>query len=89
LGLEDTGRLAVWAAIVAGSIALVDVELMHKDIRLALETADELHVPVPSAHAADEVLTWAGELGYSHRDIAALREVLAILAKEPESALPQ
>jgi 3-hydroxyisobutyrate dehydrogenase len=56
--------------------AWFDVDLMHKDIRLALETADELHVPLASAHAADEVLTRAGELGYGHRDIAALREVL-------------
>jgi 3-hydroxyisobutyrate dehydrogenase-like beta-hydroxyacid dehydrogenase len=57
--------------------AWFDVELMHKDIRLALQTADELHVPLPSAHAADEVLTKAGEVGFSHRDIAVLREVLA------------
>jgi 3-hydroxyisobutyrate dehydrogenase-like beta-hydroxyacid dehydrogenase len=57
--------------------AWFDVELMHKDIRLALQTADELHVPLPSAHAADEVLTKADELGFSHRDIAVLREVLA------------
>jgi 3-hydroxyisobutyrate dehydrogenase len=57
--------------------AWFDVELMHKDIRLALKTADELHVPLPSAGAADQVLTAAEELGYGHRDIAALREVLA------------
>ena len=57
--------------------AWFDVELMHKDIRLALETVDALHVPLPSAHAADQVLTQAEELGYGHRDIAALREVLA------------
>jgi 3-hydroxyisobutyrate dehydrogenase-like beta-hydroxyacid dehydrogenase len=56
--------------------AWFDVDLMHKDIRLALRTADELHVPLPSAQAADEVLTRADELGYGHRDIAALREVL-------------
>ncbi|HEY6652908.1 MAG TPA: NAD(P)-dependent oxidoreductase [Solirubrobacterales bacterium] len=57
--------------------AWFDVDLMHKDIRLALETADELHVPVLSAGAADEILTKAGELGYGHRDLAALHEVLA------------
>ena len=57
--------------------AWFDVELMHKDIRLALQTADELHVPLPSAHAADQVLTKAEELGYARRDIAAFREVLA------------
>jgi 3-hydroxyisobutyrate dehydrogenase-like beta-hydroxyacid dehydrogenase len=57
--------------------AWFDVELMHKDIRLALQTADALHDPLPSAQAADQVLTQAEELGYGHRDIAALREVLA------------
>ena len=62
--------------------AWFDIGLMHKDIRLALQTADELHVPVPSARAAEEVLTDAGELGYEHRDIAALYEVLA---KETEA----
>jgi 3-hydroxyisobutyrate dehydrogenase-like beta-hydroxyacid dehydrogenase len=57
--------------------AWFSVALMHKDIRLALQTADELDVPVPSAHAADEVLTEADKLGFSDRDIAVLREVLA------------
>lgn len=58
------------------------IGLTHKDIRLALQTADELGVRLPSAHAADEVLTEAGKLGYQHRDIAALYEVLA---KEEEA----
>ena len=60
--------------------AWFDIGLMHKDIRLALETGGELDVPLPSAHAADEVLTKASELGYEHRDIAALHDVLAELA---------
>jgi 3-hydroxyisobutyrate dehydrogenase-like beta-hydroxyacid dehydrogenase len=62
--------------------AWFDVGLMHKDIRLALETARELDVPLPSAHAADEALTKAGELGYEHRDIAALFEVLGKMNSE-------
>jgi 3-hydroxyisobutyrate dehydrogenase-like beta-hydroxyacid dehydrogenase len=57
--------------------AWFDVGLMQKDIRLALEAADELGVPLPSAHAVDEVLTKATELGFEHRDIAALFQVLA------------
>jgi 3-hydroxyisobutyrate dehydrogenase-like beta-hydroxyacid dehydrogenase len=61
--------------------AWFDVDLMHKDIRLALATAGELHVPLPSARAADEVLTKASELGYAHRDLAALREVLAKMSE--------
>ncbi|MEA2390434.1 MAG: hypothetical protein QOK31_543 [Solirubrobacteraceae bacterium] len=57
--------------------AWFDVELMQKDIHLAREAADELAIPLPSATAADEMLTRARELGYAHRDLAALREVLA------------
>lgn len=54
-----------------------DVSLMHKDIRLALGTARDQHVVLPSAGVADQVLTEATETGYEHRDIAALYEVLA------------
>jgi 3-hydroxyisobutyrate dehydrogenase-like beta-hydroxyacid dehydrogenase len=54
-----------------------DVGLMHKDIRLALATARDEHVVLPSAGLADQVLTEATETGYEHRDIAVLREVLA------------
>jgi 3-hydroxyisobutyrate dehydrogenase-like beta-hydroxyacid dehydrogenase len=50
---------------------------MHKDIRLALATAHDEHVVLPSAGVADEVLTDATETGYEHRDIAALHELLA------------
>jgi 3-hydroxyisobutyrate dehydrogenase-like beta-hydroxyacid dehydrogenase len=57
--------------------AWFDVALMQKDIRLALEAGDELDVPLASARAADGVLTKAGELGFEHRDIAALYQVLA------------
>ena len=57
--------------------AWFDVQLMHKDIRLALEAARETRVPVPAAGAADRVLTRAEELGYGHRDIAGLFQVLA------------
>jgi 3-hydroxyisobutyrate dehydrogenase-like beta-hydroxyacid dehydrogenase len=57
--------------------AWFDVALMHKDIRLAREAADELAIPLPSAAVADQMLTRASELGYEHRDLAALHEVLA------------
>ena len=49
---------------------------MHKDIRLALATAHEAGVPLPSAGVADELLSRAAGLGYEHRDIAAMFEVL-------------
>ena len=54
-----------------------DVSFMHKDIRLALATAHDQHVELPSAGIADQVLTQATERGYEHRDIAALYELLA------------
>jgi 3-hydroxyisobutyrate dehydrogenase-like beta-hydroxyacid dehydrogenase len=57
--------------------AWFDVAMMQKDIRLALQAAREQGLPLPSAAAADQMLTRARELGYEHRDIASLREVLA------------
>jgi 3-hydroxyisobutyrate dehydrogenase-like beta-hydroxyacid dehydrogenase len=56
--------------------AWFDVAMMHKDIRLARRTADELEITLPSAKVVDETLTLAGELGYEHRDLASLYEVL-------------
>jgi 3-hydroxyisobutyrate dehydrogenase-like beta-hydroxyacid dehydrogenase len=60
--------------------AWFDVTMMHKDIRLALETADQLAIQLPSAGVADEILTTADGLGYAHRDLASLHDVLAELA---------
>jgi 3-hydroxyisobutyrate dehydrogenase-like beta-hydroxyacid dehydrogenase len=57
--------------------AWFDVAMMHKDIRLARTTADELEITLPSAKVLDETLTTADELGYAHRDLASLYEVLA------------
>jgi len=59
--------------------AWFDVTMMHKDIRLALEAAEELALPLPSAGVADQMLTTAGEHGYAHRDLASLHDVLAEL----------
>jgi 3-hydroxyisobutyrate dehydrogenase-like beta-hydroxyacid dehydrogenase len=67
--------------------AWFDVGFMHKDIRLALAMARELHVPLPSAEAADRMLSHAEDLGYEHRDLAALFTVLDQMAvKRPEAA---
>ena len=57
--------------------AWFDVELMQKDIRLARQTAADLQIPLPSATVADQILTEARDLGYGHRDLAALHDVLA------------
>jgi 3-hydroxyisobutyrate dehydrogenase-like beta-hydroxyacid dehydrogenase len=59
--------------------AWFDVSLMQKDVALALDTGRELRVPLPSAAAADMVLTVARASGYERRDIAAIFEVLARL----------
>jgi 3-hydroxyisobutyrate dehydrogenase-like beta-hydroxyacid dehydrogenase len=56
--------------------AWFDIAFMQKDIALALETARELRVSLPSATAADRVLKVALGLGYGERDIASLFEVL-------------
>jgi len=63
--------------------AWFDVGLMQKDIALALDTARDLRVPLPSAATADQLLTLARALGYERRDIAALFEVLAHLTSDP------
>ena len=67
--------------------AWFDVSLMQKDIVLALDTARQLRVPLPTAATADELLTVARALGYQRRDLAALHEVLAQLAGEPARSL--
>jgi 3-hydroxyisobutyrate dehydrogenase-like beta-hydroxyacid dehydrogenase len=63
--------------------AWFDVSLMQKDIVLALDTARQLGVPLPSAAAADEVLTMARALGYERRDLASVFEVLGRVAGGP------
>jgi 3-hydroxyisobutyrate dehydrogenase-like beta-hydroxyacid dehydrogenase len=60
--------------------AWFDVELMQKDIALALDAARQLRVPLLSAAVADEILTTARAFGYERRDIAAFFEVLSRMA---------
>lgn len=63
--------------------AWFDVGMMQKDLVLALDAARELHVPLPSAATADELLTIARALGYERRDLASVHEVLARVAGDP------
>ena len=65
--------------------AWFDVQLLHKDIRLALQAATGLGVTLPSAATADDMLAEAGELGYGERDIAALHQVLTRLSRTAAS----
>ena len=59
------------------------IGLMHKDIRLALEAAADLHVPLASAEAADAVLSRAEQFGYGGRDLAAVFQVLDRTTAQP------
>jgi hypothetical protein len=58
----------------------------QKDIRLARQTAAELQIPLPSATVADQLLTTARHLGYAHRDLASLYELLAHTAAESQGS---
>ena len=62
--------------------AWFDIELMHKDIRLALATASGLNISLASAEVAEKTLTSAEELGYGQRDLASLYEVVDRLASD-------
>ena len=66
--------------------AWFDVALMHKDIRLALDSGRAAGVPLPSARLADRMLDTAARLGYAHRDVASLFDVLARLDEVSEEA---
>jgi 3-hydroxyisobutyrate dehydrogenase-like beta-hydroxyacid dehydrogenase len=63
--------------------AWFDVRLMQKDLRLVLDSARNLGVPLPSTGVADELLSAAIARGYEHRDIAVLFQVLSELAAVP------
>lgn len=66
--------------------AWFDIGLMQKDIALALDAARQLEVPLPSAAAADQMLITARAMGYEHRDLAALFQVLAEMSSDgPET----
>jgi 3-hydroxyisobutyrate dehydrogenase-like beta-hydroxyacid dehydrogenase len=86
LAAEVMGTSPIGSAMLKARIPLLlhlperawfDVELMQKDIGLARHTADDLQIPLPSATVADEMLTEARNLGYAHRDLASLHDVLA------------
>jgi 3-hydroxyisobutyrate dehydrogenase-like beta-hydroxyacid dehydrogenase len=86
LAVEVMAESAIGSPFLRGRAPLIlqlpaeawfDVELAHKDIRLALATGRRDGVPLPSAELADEWLSKAAALGYGHRDVASLHAVLA------------
>jgi 3-hydroxyisobutyrate dehydrogenase-like beta-hydroxyacid dehydrogenase len=60
--------------------AWFDVNMMQKDMLLALEAGRQLDVPMPTTAVANELLTAARAMGLEHDDFAVTYEVLAELA---------
>ena len=50
--------------------AWFDVNMMQKDMLLALEAGRELDVPMPTTAVANELLTAARAMGLAHHDFA-------------------
>ncbi len=60
--------------------AWFDVNMMQKDLLLALEMGRQLDVPLPSTAITNELLTTARGMGLAKRDFAVLFETLARMA---------
>jgi 3-hydroxyisobutyrate dehydrogenase-like beta-hydroxyacid dehydrogenase len=60
--------------------AWFDVNMMQKDLLLALEMGRELDVPLPATAVTNEMLTAARGMGLADKDFAAVFEVLARMA---------
>jgi 3-hydroxyisobutyrate dehydrogenase-like beta-hydroxyacid dehydrogenase len=60
--------------------AWFDVNMMKKDLALALELGRQLDVPLPSTAVANQFLTAARAMGYANEDFAVLFDVLATMA---------
>jgi 3-hydroxyisobutyrate dehydrogenase-like beta-hydroxyacid dehydrogenase len=60
--------------------AWFDVNMMQKDMLLALEAGRQLDVPMPTTAVSNELLTAARGMGLEHNDFAVVYEVLAELA---------
>ncbi len=57
--------------------AWFDVNMMQKDMNLALEMGRQLNVPLPTTAVANEFLTAARGMGLAKKDFAAIFDVLA------------
>lgn len=60
--------------------AWFDVNMMQKDLLLALELGRGLDVPLPTTAVTNEMLTAARAMGYAEKDFAVLFEALARMA---------
>jgi 3-hydroxyisobutyrate dehydrogenase-like beta-hydroxyacid dehydrogenase len=59
------------------AIASPDVNMMQKDMQLALELGRQVDVPLPTSAAANEMLTSARAIGLVHEDFAVMFDALA------------
>lgn len=60
--------------------AWFDVNMMQKDLLLALEMGRKLDVPLPTTAVTNEMLTTARAMGFAKQDFAVLFEALARMA---------
>ena len=60
--------------------AWFDVDMMQKDMLLALEAGRELDVPMPTTAVSNELLTAARGMGLADKDFAVVYDVLAEMA---------
>src|SRR4030042_2130702 len=57
--------------------AWFNVNMMQKDLNLALELGQPLNVPMPATAVTNEILTAARRMGLAEKDFAVIYEVLA------------
>jgi 3-hydroxyisobutyrate dehydrogenase-like beta-hydroxyacid dehydrogenase len=60
--------------------AWFNVNMMQKDMNLALAMGQQLNVPLPATAATNEFLTAARAMGYADKDFAVIFDVLAEMA---------
>jgi 3-hydroxyisobutyrate dehydrogenase-like beta-hydroxyacid dehydrogenase len=60
--------------------AIFDVNMMQKDLLLALEMGRQVDVPLPTTAVTNEMLTIARAMGLAKKDFAILFEALARMA---------
>jgi 3-hydroxyisobutyrate dehydrogenase-like beta-hydroxyacid dehydrogenase len=64
--------------------AWFDVNMMQKDMLLALEMGRQLDVPLPTTAITNEMLTAARGMGLAKKDFAIIFQVLARMAGVPK-----
>ena len=63
--------------------AWFDVNMMQKDMLLAMELGRQLNVPLPTTAVSNEFLTAARGMGMANKDFAVVFDVLAKMAALP------